>query len=440
MSRSSAVLFAASLGVLVAQIDSSVTNLALAPIGADLDAGLGALQWVMDAYSLAYAALLLAGGALADRYGRRRVFGFGMAVLLLASVACALAPSIGLLIAARGVAGLGAALAMPASLAMINVAFPEARARARAMGIWASCNGLAMAIGPSAGGWLVQALGWRSVFWAALPICAGALLALRGAGESRDPNPRALDLPGQILGAAAVGAFSGAAIESAEHGATAALPLALFLLAIAALALFVLQQRRRGEAATLSPALLHRPQIKTALTVTALMTFGMYGMLLLVPLDLQRTRHLDPFHAGLVLLPLSLIFVLVSQFSGATTARIGKRWAIIAGMALMGAGLALAAGTIRIESIAPLVASLVVSGIGLGLTTGPVLGAATETAPHELAGMAGALANVARMVGATLGVAIIGATFAAAGIRLALLLGAASHLAGAALALRGLRR
>src|SRR6185437_8655069 len=197
------------LAVLVAQVDMAVVNLATRPIGDHFHAGVGALQWVLDGYNLVYAVLLLTGGLLADLYGRRRIFMAGVAIFVVASLACAVAPSIEVLIAGRAGAGLGAALMVPASLAIIRVAWHDETERGRALGVWAACNGLAMAIGPTVGGLLIHAFGWRSIFLVVIPVGAAAfVLAPRAIEESADPHGRNFDATAQALGAAALGGLA----------------------------------------------------------------------------------------------------------------------------------------------------------------------------------------------------------------------------------------
>lgn len=213
------VLMTLCLGVLIAQVDTSVVNLAIQPIGAAFQASVAGLQWVLDGYNLSYAVLLLSGGLVADLYGRRLVFQVGAALLGLASLACALAPTIGVLVASRVAAGIGAALLLPSSLAIVWVAWPEPRARRHALGVWASCNGLAFAIGPTVGGLLIQHFGWRSVFVLAVPfVLAASVLASWVVPNSADPEGRALDLRGQMLGVLVLGGLVFAAIDGHQGG------------------------------------------------------------------------------------------------------------------------------------------------------------------------------------------------------------------------------
>ena len=198
--RPSLVLFATSLGVLLAQIDTSVVNLALKSIALDLRAGVSQMQWVVDAYNLAYACLLLTGGTLGDLYGRRRIFLLGIVLFTGGTLVCAFAPNAVALIAGRIVSGIGAAFALPMSLVLLTLAYPDREERVHALGIWASCNGLAFVIGPTVGGWLVDSIGWRSIFYMSLPFCAAALLlTMQAVNESTEPEGRRLDLPGQVL-------------------------------------------------------------------------------------------------------------------------------------------------------------------------------------------------------------------------------------------------
>ena len=194
------ILLTMSLGVLIAQIDTSVVNLAVKPIGTDLKASVTELQWIVDVYNFVYASLLLTAGTLADLYGRRRIFGLGIALFTLGTVVCGLAPDVPTLVAGRAVAGLGAALEVPASLAILTIAYPDTKERTRALGIWASCYGIAIVIGPTAGGALVDAFGWRSIFLLIIPFCLVTLvLVMTVVPESSNPQGRRLDLPGQAL-------------------------------------------------------------------------------------------------------------------------------------------------------------------------------------------------------------------------------------------------
>lgn len=432
------VLLALSLGVLMAQVDTSVVNLAVQPIRTGLEAGPAALQWVVDAYNLTYALLLLTGGMLGDLYGRRRVFMAGVALFAAGCALCGLAPGIAILIAGRTIAGVGAALLLPCSLAIIRVVWTDPAERGHALGVWASCNGLAFAIGPGLGGLLIETLGWRSVFLIALPIGAATLwLAWRAVPESADPAGRKFDLAGQSFGAFLLGALSIAAIEGRDRPGVlaAALPFAL----VAAF-LFIRAERRLGDAALVPLALFRERSFAGAATATTAMTFGMYGLLFLLPLTWQAgTQPVSALMTGLGLMPLAVIFVLVSRRSGAIAQRIGLRRAIVGGTGAIGGGLLVVAMTRAGRPLALAEAGLVLTGFGMGLATGPLLSVAVAAVPAARAGTASALINVARMVGATLGVALLGTLYAAlgggaTGFSAALLAGGVTQLLGSAVA------
>ncbi|MEO9189963.1 MAG: MFS transporter [Acetobacteraceae bacterium] len=431
------VLLTMCLAVLVAQVDTSVVNLAVRPIGADLGAGVAGLQWVLDAYNLTYAVLLLSGGLLADLYGRRLVFMIGLAVFAAASLLCAAAPGIGILIGARALTGVGAALLVPASLAIIRVVWTDPVERGRALGIWASCNGVAFAIGAPLGGILIAHLGWRSVFACVVPFAVAALvLAARAVPESADPHGRRFDLGGQGTGALALGALALAAIEAQARPWMSGTALAVCVTAFLA---FRAVERRAGGAALVPFDLLRLPTFRGTMIATGAMTFGMYGVMFLVPLIWQESGTLGPQGTGFALLPMELIFIAVSPRSGRLTERFGARTLTAGGLAAMGGGLLVLAATHGGTNLPIAEVGLALAGLGMGLATGPLFAVAVAAVPSARSGTASALINVARMVGATIGVAALGSTFAllhggADGLRAAMLAGGLVQLAGAATA------
>ncbi len=449
ISRRGPVLFTMCLGVLIAQLDTSVVNFALKPIGAELQLGVSTLQWVVDAYNLVYASLLLTAGTLGDLYGRKRAFALGVTVFTLGSLMCGFAPDEKILIAGRAVTGLGAALMLSSSLAILAVTFSDTKERAHAIGIWASCYGLAMAVGPTAGGLLVDIAGWRSIFLIVVPIAVLALaMTLRFLPESRHPEGRRLDLAGQLLAIAALGTLTLAAIEF-PHWSVMTTVLCGSV-SVAALMLFFAVEART-EGALLPLDVVKRGSLPVAMAVASLMTFGMYAMLFLMPLYFQTLRGASVFEAGLELLPMSLLFLFVSQRSGLWAARIGPRAVMSAGMALMGTGLLLLSLLSAETSLYVVETDLALLGIGLGLNTGPVNSVAVASVPPARYGTASGLLNTARMVGATLGVAVLGAVFALhvgraspegflAGLRAAFLIGGSGEILGALIAFRFIRR
>jgi DHA2 family methylenomycin A resistance protein-like MFS transporter len=430
------------LAVLIAQVDTSVVNLAVRPIGAYFNASVAALQWVVDSYNLVYAVLLLTGGLLADLYGRRRVFMIGAAVFTGASVICAVAPAIPVLIAGRVLAGLGAALMLPASLAIIRVVWPDPAERGRALGIWAGCNGLSLAIGPSLGGILIAWFGWRGIFAIVVPLGVAVLaVAVPSIPESSDPRDRRFDLLAQVLGAVALGGLALAAIAAHE---TPLIAVGVIAVAAIAAAFFISVEAKRGAAALVPLDMFHAPAFRGAVLATTAMTFGMYGVLFLVPLTWQSTGALDATGAGLALIPMALVFVVASPFSAALSQRAGPRRMTSGGVAIIGVGLMLLGTTAGWGSLWLTEAGLALTGLGMGLATGPLLGVAVGAVASARSGTAAAIINVARMAGATLGVAVLGTAFASAGggtagLCAAMLLGGVVQLAGAAVAWREAR-
>jgi MFS transporter, DHA2 family, methylenomycin A resistance protein len=406
------ILLAMSLGVLIAQIDTSVVNLAVKEIGANLNAGVTALQWVVDAYNLVYASLLLTAGTLADLYGRRRIFLLGIALFTLGSAVCGLAPNAAVLVGGRAIAGLGAALEVPTSLAILTVAYPDTGERTRALGLWASCNGIAFIIGPTIGGVLVDGVGWRSIFLLIIPLCVATLaLTMAAVPESKDPKGRSLDLPGQTLAIAALGALSLAVIEGPRWGWGSRGSLLAVAISITAALLF-LRRQADPEGALVPLPMFKNREFSAALGVAFAMTFGMYAMLFLTPLYLQSARGGGALMAGIELLPMSVAFVIVSQLSGRIVNAFGPRLPMTAGMAMMGAGLFMLALIPLNDSIILIESALLVIGCGLGLNTAPVNAVAVASVPAARSGTASGLVNTARMTGATLGVAVLGAVFA----------------------------
>jgi EmrB/QacA subfamily drug resistance transporter len=445
-----AILLAMCLGVFIAQLDSQVVNLAVKQIGSDLGAGISQLQWVLDSYNVFYATLLLTGGTLGDLYGRTRIFAIGIALIVLGSLVCAAAPNGAVLIGGRAITGVGAALEVPTSLAILTVTYTDAKERAGAIGVWAGCNGLALAVGPTIGGLLIDAAGWRSIFALVVPISVLAMaMAIRTVPESRDAQGRRLDLRGQALVIIALAALSFVTIEGPHEGFASPAILALIAVFIASSALFLVSQRNRAGALVPLDVFRNAP-FDAALAVAGMMTFGMYAMLFLTPLYLQTLGKFSAFAVGLQLLPLSATFVAVSHYSGALAKRFGPRGVMASGMAAMGVGLLLLTQITSVPNMALLAAALFIIGVGLGLNTGPVNAVAVASLPPPRSGTASGLVNTSRMIGATLGVAVLGAMFAVraggnspdamvSGLRAAYLGGAIVEIAGALIALAFIR-
>jgi EmrB/QacA subfamily drug resistance transporter len=429
--------------VLIVQVDTSVVNLAIHPIGDYFHAGVGALQWVMDGYNLLYAVLLLTGGLLADLYGRRLVFMAGTAVFAGASLLCTAAPSVSILIVGRTLAGVGAAFLLPASLAIVRVVWTEERERRRALGIWAGCNGVGWAIGPTIGGLLIHSFGWRSIFLVVVPLAVVAFVMARFAiPESSDPQGRRFDAGAQILGALGLGCLALAAIESHENAILAGIAFALALLAVA---FFVRIEAGKGAGALVPLDMFRLRELRGAIAATGGMTFGMYGGLFLLTLTWQSTGRFDAVAAGLALVPMALVFVIVSPFSGALTGRFGPRAMTAGGVGIIGCGWLLIGMTAHMGTILATEAGLLLTGIGMGFATGPLNSIAVSSVSAVRSGTAAALINVTRMIGATMGIAILGAVFALAhgglgGLSIAMLFAGAVQLMSALVAWHDTRR
>src|SRR5690606_19487085 len=329
-------LLSVCLGLFLIQLDLMVANLALPSIQRDIGGGLAGQQWIMDAYTLVYAALLPSGGALGDRVGHKRVLIIGLLVFALGSLLCGLAGSVSVLVLGRAVQGVGAAVEIPATLAIIATTFPEESERARAMAAWATVNGVALAVGPGAGALLVDHLGWPSVFLLNLPVAALAVpLALRVVRAGQSGPGSAIGLLTQVCFGTFLAAATATVIEGARLGWSSAPILGGALVAAVALGAFLVVDRRATHP-LIPAALLQGHGVVVVLAVTAMMTFAMYGLLFMASLYFQTVRGLAPLPAGLGLLPISLAYIVTAQVTGRLADSVLARWLITAGMAAMG--------------------------------------------------------------------------------------------------------
>jgi len=401
------------IATFMAILDTTVVNLGLHAIQGDLHVSLTVLQWVLDIYNLVYAGFILTGGVLGDLFGRRRVFSIGIALFTFGSLICALAPNATLLICGRGLAGLGAALQLPGALSILTVTFPQPGERARAIAIWGGFNELAMAVGPTVGGLLVDYFGWRSIFYLVVPFGAVALvLAFTSVSESASPKGRRLDLSGQVSSILALGLLAFAFIQAPSLGWSSPLILGCVLgSAVSFAALLKVESATPG--ALLSLAVFRNRAFSVAIANAAMMTFGFYTLLFIFPLYLQEIRGNSAVVTGLKLLPLSVTFFLVSLTAGKLLDRVGARALIAAGLGLFGGGLLALTLVSGQSSFAAMVPALVAIGLGNGLAFGAIMTVAVSNVDDSRSGMSSGLVNVARMVGATLGVAIPGSIFGA---------------------------
>ncbi|MEV6973059.1 MFS transporter [Kitasatospora sp. NPDC093806] len=400
------VLAVCALSLFLVGLDTTIVNVGLPAIGRGLAVGTHGLEWIVDAYTVVLASLLISAGALADRFGRRRVFQCGLVVFGLASLACALAPSLGVLVAARALQGVGASMLSPVALAIVVSAMPDPRERARAIGVWASVFGLSMAAGPVTGGALVAAFGWRSVFWVNLPVVLVAVvLSVLFVPESRAPRARRLDLPGQLLLTAAVCATVAVLIEGPRIGWAAAPALAGYAVVAATTAAFALVERRRAEP-LMDLGLFRRPVFGTAVLGAVAVFVALTVSLLLTTFQLQHARGWTPLAAGAATLPMALGATVCAPLSGALTSRFGPRRPL-----LLAGGFTAAGGVLclvgRAELPVVLLAYLLL-GVGFGFANAPITNTAVSGLPADRAGVAGAITSTARQVGSAVGVAVAG--------------------------------
>jgi DHA2 family methylenomycin A resistance protein-like MFS transporter len=412
-------------GLFLVQLDVTVVNVALPSLRDSLGAAVGGLQWVVDGYAIALASLMLPAGTLGDRYGHRRMVLAGLAIFGAGSLGCGLAPGTGALVAARALQGAGAALLLPGTLAIVTRTFPGERERARAIGAWAAVSGLALPAGPLVGGALVEASGWRAVFLINVPIVAPALVAtLRVVPADRGSHARPLDVPGMVLGAAALALITFALIE--------AQPLA-GLAALGVLGAFLVVERR-SEHPMLPLALFRRPRFSAANAIAGAMNLGTLGTLFVLTLYLQTVQGRSPLEAGLATVPAFGMLTLIAPLGGRLTGRIGPRVPMAAGLTVSAAGLLLLTQTAPDTPYAQLVPAFVLWGGGLGLLTPAVVAAAMGAVEPERSGLAAAVNNTARQAGGAIGIAAFGALAAHGvlqGLHEAALIAAALYLVAA---------
>jgi EmrB/QacA subfamily drug resistance transporter len=432
--RSILTLIAAYLGLFVGLVDANAINLALPAVRDDLGGGISGAQWTIDAYNIAFAAVLLSAGSLGDRFGRRRLLRVGLTVFVVASLACAAAPSLPLLLVARATQGIGAALMLPQGLAITAAAFPGAIERARATAAWAMAAALSTAIGPVLGGVLTDTVGWRYIFWLNVPVGLLALLMTRlYLPESRDDEAAKVDSGGQLLAVLSLAALTVVLVEG--RTLPAAWLVGLAVVAAMGLVGFVISQKRT-TAPMLPLDLFGSHRLTAALLATFTMTFGIYGLLLVNSFVFQQQRGQSALTTALLFLPMPVTYLVLIPVVNAMVHRTGPRPAMTAGLCLMAAGLLLYAGIGPHGDIWLLETSFVLAGAGLALNTGPAVGLAMSSVPVRRAGLASGVVNLARLVGITVGVAVLGSAMASIGAQAALLIGGIVQLLGALVALR----
>ncbi|MBF6327769.1 MFS transporter [Nocardia transvalensis] len=397
--RKTIVLVTCCLSLLISSMDATIVNVAIPTIRAEMDAPLSRLQWIVDVYTLTLASLLMLSGAAADRFGRKRVFRIGLTTFALGSLLCSLAPSIEVLIGARFIQAVGGSMLNPVAMSIITTVFTGKVERARAVGVWGAVVGISTALGPMVGGGLIDALGWQSVFWINLPICAIALVSTTlFVPESKSATVRGIDPVGQVLAIAVMFTFVFGLIEHRP---------VIFVVTAVALAGFVYYEaRHRSPFVDLR---FFRSVPFASATVTAVCAFaGLGAFLFSASLYLQGVRHFSAVHTGLLYLPFALGVLIFSPLSGRMVGRYGTR------PSLLGAGTLMAAAAIMLTTLRAdtplwlLVIMFAVFGSGFGMVNAPITTAAVSGMPLDRAGAAAAVASTSRQVGVSVGVALCG--------------------------------
>ena len=429
-------LVATSFGLGMALLDVTAGNVAVPSIQKDLGTSIAGLSWVIDGYTLAFASTLLLAGGLGDRLGARRVFASGLVLFTVASLLCGVAPTIGLLVAARMLQGLGAALFMPSSLALLARAYPDPRERAHAIGFWSALTSIAGGSGPLVGGILTSTLGWRSIFLVNLPLgIAGLLMTARFVRPTPAVGSRTLDLPAQGVAALSLASITWALVERGEHGWGSPMVLGALVGGLLGLLLFV-RMESRGAAPMLPPRLFRHP-VFTATSLGALLyAAAFFGGFLVLSLYFQRVRGEAAALAGLHVSAITVTFGVASILAGKLAARHGPRPTIMTGLVLLAvgaSGLSVATAGSSFWVLGPLL-SLV--GFGAALVAPPMNAAILASVEPGLAGIGSGVLNASRQIGTALGVAVFASLFVAGraplhAVQLAMVGGAVLYLAAA---------
>jgi DHA2 family methylenomycin A resistance protein-like MFS transporter len=438
--RRGLTLVATSLGFAVVQLDVSVVNVAIKPIGAALGGGVSALQWVVNAYTVAFAAFILSAGALGDRIGAKRVFAAGFAVFTLASAVCGLAPTLGILIAARALQGAGAALLVPCSLTLLSHSYPEPRERSRAIGRWAVGASAALSAGPLVGGVLTVVLGWRAIFFINAPIgLTGILLTVLCAEETSRSSHRGVDMWGQLAAVVCLTMLAAATIEGGARGFGSPPVLVGYAMAAVAGGLFVAVERVRPR--PMLPLRLFATRAFSANTAIGLLiNIAFYGLIFVLSLFFQRAQHLSALQTGLAFAPMTGAIMAANAVAGGLADRRGARIVIVGGALLMFAGAVALEGTESGTGFPAVVAQMVALGFGLGLIVPVMTASLLGSVERSRSGIASGTLNTARQTGSVIGVALFGSLVAGGrlvgGFHVALVIAAVLALVVAALAAR----
>jgi EmrB/QacA subfamily drug resistance transporter len=406
------------MSLLIVGLDNTIVNVALPSIGRELSASVSELQWVVDAYTLVLASLLMLGGSMGDRLGRRRVFQTGLIVFTLGSLLCSAAPTLEWLIVFRAMQAVGGSMLNPVAMSIIRNVFTDPRERAQAIGMWGAAIGFSLALGPLLGGVLVQAIDWRAIFWINIPIGLLAVaLTMRFVPPSRAPHPRRLDPVGQGLVIALLASLTYAIIEAPEAGWLSTQTLALFAFAALDLALLVPYELRRREP-LIEPRFFGSVPFSSAAAIAVCAFAALGGFLFVNTLYLQEIRGLSALTAGLYTLPIAAMTLIFAPLSGRLVGNRGPRIPLLVGGLGLGLGGLLLTGLTRTTPLAELLPAYFLFGIGFGMVNPPITNTAVLGMPEAQAGVAAAVASTSRQVGQTLGVAVAGAIAAGGALQI----------------------
>jgi EmrB/QacA subfamily drug resistance transporter len=410
--RLTLALLALLLAAFAINLDTTIVNVALPTLARELDASNSQLQWIVDAYNLVFAAFLLAAGSLSDRLGRKGMLLAGLALFGASSAAGGLAADSAQLIVARCFMGLGAAMVFPATLSLISNIFTERSERARAIGLWGATAGVAIGLGPIVGGWLLARFSWASIFFAMAPVAAlGGWLVARYVPTSRDPDAEALDRAGFGLSTAAVSLLVFTIIEAPDTGWSSVRSIAGFLIAAALLLVFVAWERR-SRAPMLDVSLFRTPRFSAACGAVTISFFALLGFIFVITQYFQLIKHYDPLSSGVHLLPVAVSVGVASVLGTKLAIRIGTKLVVTAGLVTMSAFYLWVSTVSTSTGYAALAAQMVLCGIGMGFTSAPATEAIMGVVSVGKAGVGSAVNDATRLLGGTLGVAIIGSVYA----------------------------
>jgi EmrB/QacA subfamily drug resistance transporter len=406
------ILVALLVAAFAINLDTTIVNVALPTLVRTLHSSDSQLQWIVDAYNLVFAAVLLSAGSLSDRFGRKGMLLAGLGVFGTSSLAGSLMTTTGGLIVARCFMGLGAAMVFPSTLSLISNIFTERTERARAIGLWGATAGMAIALGPIVGGWLLEQFSWSSIFVAMAPVAAvGAALVARFVPTSRDPRAPALDGAGFGLSTAAMALLVFTIIEAPDHGWGSARSLAGFGVAAVLIAAFLLAERRTASP-MLDISLFRNPRFAAACSSVTVGFFTLFGFTFMITQFFQFIKHYSPLSAGVHLLPVAACVGTASVLGTRLAVRFGTKLVVGTGLALVAGFYVWVSTGNAATTYGTIAAQMVMYGIGLGLTSAPATEAILDVVPPEQAGVGSAVNDSTRLLGGTLGVAVIGSVFA----------------------------